>query len=120
MHGLIFIRLLVLAQAKLPVKLVNTSAGVYQLLFACIKRVALGANLHSDIFPCATRLNNLSACTLDSRLLIIWMDSFFHCLSRADKLDFHLPFALAYEMYIGYVTFIAYATYARDFIIAGQ
>jgi len=68
-----------LIQAKLPVEFLNAAAGIDQLLFACIERVALRANLYLDVFLCASRLNNLTASALNSRLLIIGMYPFFHC-----------------------------------------
>jgi hypothetical protein len=65
-------------QAKLLVELVNTSAGVYQLLFARVKGVTLGADFDFDIFLRATRFDNLSASALNSRLPVVRVDSFFH------------------------------------------
>jgi hypothetical protein len=70
--------LLTLAQAELPVELINTPAGINQFLLACIKRVALGANLDSYVFSRATRLNNLTARALNGRLLVIRVYAFFH------------------------------------------
>jgi len=67
-----------LIQAEFLVELINASAGVYQLLFACIEWVAFRAYLNSDILFCASRFNNLTACALNRRLLIIGMDPFFH------------------------------------------
>ena len=74
--GLIHAALLI--QAEFPVELLNASAGVYQLLLACIKGVTLGADFYSDILLCASRLNNLSASALYSRLLIVGMYPLFH------------------------------------------
>ena len=67
-----------LFQAKLLVELINTAAGVYQLLLACIKGVTLGADFYPDILLRASRFNNLTARTLNRRLLVIGMDPFFH------------------------------------------
>jgi len=67
-----------LIQAEFPVEFVDASAGIHQLLLACIKGVALGTYFYFDIFLCASRLNNLTASALNSRLLIIGMYSLFH------------------------------------------
>ena len=75
-----------MAQAELPVELVNTSAGIDQLLLARIKRMALGTNLYSDVLFSASSLNNLTACALDRRLLIIGVYSFFHSNEHSFRL----------------------------------
>jgi len=67
-----------LTQAEFSVELVNASAGIYQFLFACIKGVTLGADFYFDILLRASRFNNFSASALDSRLLVVGMDPFFH------------------------------------------
>ena len=59
---------------------VYTSAGVYQLLPAGVERMALGANFDTkfvDVLGCP-RLECVSACTHDSYVMVIGMDSFFH------------------------------------------
>ncbi len=67
-----------LLNAKLLVELINASAGVNQLLFACIKRVTLRADFHLNVLLRATRLNNFTASALNRRLLVVWMDTFLH------------------------------------------
>ena len=67
-----------LAKAEFSVEFIDASAGVYQLLLACIKGVTLRAYLDPDILFCASRLNNLAASALNSRLLIVWMYTLFH------------------------------------------
>ena len=62
------------------VELVNTSAGINQLLLAGIKGVTLGADFNLDIFPCAARLNYLAAGATNGRLLVLGMDPFLHCV----------------------------------------
>ena len=58
------------------VELVNTSAGIYQLLLAGIKGVALGADFDLDILLRAARLYYLAAGASDGRLRVIGMDPF--------------------------------------------
>jgi len=67
-----------LFQAKLLIELINTSTGVYQLLLACIKGVTLGTDLDLDVLLRASRLNNLTASTPYSGLLVIGMYPFLH------------------------------------------
>ena len=67
-----------LIKSKFSVEFFNTPAGVYQLLFACIEWVALGADFNSDILLCASRLNNLSASAFYRSFLIIGMYTFLH------------------------------------------
>ena len=67
-----------MAQAELSVEFVNSSAGINQFLLACIKRMALGANLYPYVLFCASCLNNLTARALDRRLMIVGVYSFFH------------------------------------------
>ena len=69
-----------LFQAKLLVELVNTAACIDQLLLSRKERVTLGADFNLDILFGRTSLDDLAACTSDSGLLVVWMDSFFHCL----------------------------------------
>ncbi len=63
---------------KFLVELVNASAGVDQLLLACIKWVTIRADFHLYVFLRAARLNNLTASALNGRLLIVGMEPFLH------------------------------------------
>lgn len=59
-------------------ELVDTSAGVNQLLLACEEWVALGANFDFDILLCGTCFNNVTASTCDCCWFICWVDTFSH------------------------------------------
>jgi hypothetical protein len=67
-----------LFQAKLLVKLVNTSTGVDQFLFARIKRVTLGADFNLYILLCTPCFNNLTASASDRCLLVVGMNPYLH------------------------------------------
>ena len=67
-----------LFEAELLVELINTSAGIYQFLLACIKGVTLRADFNLYVLLCASRLNNLTASAPNSGLLIVGMDPFLH------------------------------------------
>lgn len=79
-------KLLVCADAVLAVELINTSAGSCSLLLSCVERMALGANLHVDVFLCRTCYELVAAVADNLCLIISWMDSFLH--------DFHLSIFL--------------------------
>ena len=67
-----------LFHAKPLLELVDTSAGVNQLLLAGIEGVALGANFDVDIFYGRTGLDDFATSTVDLGLLIVGMNSVFH------------------------------------------
>ena len=67
-----------LLQVVLLVETINTTAGVYQLLLTCKERVTLGANFDLDVLLGGTGLNYFAACTTDSGLFVVGMDSFLH------------------------------------------
>ena len=67
-----------LVQIETPLKAINTSASVYQLLFAGKIGVALGANLDSDLVLCGTCHKFVAAVAFYLYLLILRMDSFSH------------------------------------------
>ena len=67
-----------LSQAEFPIELVDTTAGIYQFLLACKKRMAFGAYFYFDVLFCASRLNDFAAGAFDRRLMVVWMYSFFH------------------------------------------
>ena len=72
-YGLAF-----LLQAKTLVETVNTSTGVNQLLLAGIERVALGADLNTDVLLGGTGGKNVTTSTTDGGLFVVRMDAFFH------------------------------------------
>ena len=67
-----------LLDAVLLVELVNTAAGVDQLLLAGVEGVALGADFHGDVLLGGAGLDDGAASALDGGLLVIGMDSFLH------------------------------------------
>ena len=67
-----------LLDAVLLVELVNTAAGVDQLLLAGVEGVALGADFHGDVLLGGAGLDDSAASALDGGLLVIGMDSFLH------------------------------------------
>ena len=64
--------------AVLPVELIDTTAGIDQLLLAGVERVALGADLNRDVGLGGAGLNDGAASALDGGLLVFRMDSFLH------------------------------------------
>ena len=78
-------------QAKFLVEFVHTATGVYQLLFACIKGVTFGADLHLNVIARTTRLNYLTASTTNCGLLVVWVDPLLHlCSPLSTKLGSNL------------------------------
>ena len=67
-----------LLDAVLLVELINTAAGVDQLLLAGVEGVALRADLDGDVLLGGSGLDDLAAGAADGRALVIGMDSFFH------------------------------------------
>ena len=59
-------------------ELIYTSACINELLLTCIERVAVGADINSEIFLCGKSLESRTASTLHSYELCLRMDSFFH------------------------------------------
>ncbi len=81
-----------LLDAVLLVELVNTTAGVDQLLLAGVERVALRADFNGDVGLGGAGLYNGTASALDGGLLIIRMDSFLHGqYSSSDKAVMIVP-----------------------------
>ena len=68
----------VLLQAKTLVEAINTSTGVNQLLLAGIERVALGADLNTNVLLGGTSSKSVATCTADSGLFVLGMDTFLH------------------------------------------
>ena len=60
------------------VELVNTSACINELLLACVERVAVGADIYSQIALCGKSLECVAACALNCNDLRLRMNSFFH------------------------------------------
>ena len=67
-----------LLDAVLLVELINTAAGVNQLLLAGVEGVALGADFNGDVLLGGAGLDDGAASASDGGLLIIRMDSFLH------------------------------------------
>ena len=69
---------LLLLQAKTLVEAINTSTGVNQLLLAGIERVALGADLNTNVLLGRTGSKDIAAGTADGGLFVLGMDTFLH------------------------------------------
>ena len=69
------------AEAVLLVELINTAAGIDQLLLASVEGVALGADFNGDVLLGGTGLIDGAASTLDGGGLIIRVDIFLHFYS---------------------------------------
>ena len=67
-----------LLNAVLLVELINTTAGVNELLLAGVERMALGADFYGDAGTGGTGLDGCAACALDNGGLIVRMDSCLH------------------------------------------
>ena len=72
------VRTSVLLQAKTLVETINTSTGVNQLLLAGIERVALGADLNTDVLLSGTGSKSVTTGTADGGLFVLRMDAFSH------------------------------------------
>jgi hypothetical protein len=72
------VRTLLLLQAETLVEPINTSTGVNQLLLAGIERVALGADLNTDVLLGGTSRKDIATSTTDRSLFVIGMDTFLH------------------------------------------
>ena len=70
-----------LLDAVLLVELINTTAGINELLLAGVEGVALGADFNGDALTGGTGLDGCTACALDNGGLVIRMDACFHCFS---------------------------------------
>ncbi len=111
---------LLLCVLKTASELVNTSAGVNKLLFAGEERMALGADINTDISAlCGTGCKCFSASADNVYLVVIRMNSFFHDLIKVhslknDSRDFarltvfgnvRPPFDTSYQSLILYHTY---------------
>ena len=67
-----------LLQIESLVETINTSTGVNQLLLAGIERVALGADLNSDVLIGRTGRKDVATGTADRGLFVLRMDAFSH------------------------------------------
>ena len=67
-----------LLQAETLVETINTSTGVNQLLLAGIERVALGADLDTDVLLGGTGGKDVATSTANRGLFVIGMDTFLH------------------------------------------
>ena len=66
-------------------ELINTSACINELLLACIERVAVGADINSQIALCGKSLECVAACALNCDKMRLRMNSFFHVLSPLNQ-----------------------------------
>ena len=67
------------------VELVNTSACINELLLTCVERVAVRADIYSEVALCRQRLKCVTASTSYSYNLCLRMDAFFHCFHLSIK-----------------------------------
>ena len=67
-----------LLDAVLLVELVNTAAGVDQLLLAGVERVALGADFNGDVLTGRAGLDDVAAGAADGGVKILGMYAFLH------------------------------------------
>ena len=61
------------------IEAVNTSARVYQLLFAGVERMALGTNIHLHLFLGRSGFKSFTAYAANHALTILGMNIFLHC-----------------------------------------
>lgn len=71
-------------------ELVYASAGVYELLLACVERMTLRANVYMKTALRRYCLKSLAACALYSDFRGLGMNSFFHCLTSHQKFGAYL------------------------------
>ena len=76
------VRTCFLLQAVFLVETVDTSTGVNKLLLAGIERVALGADLNTNVLLGRTSGKDIAARAADGGLFVLGMDTFLH--------EFHL------------------------------
>ena len=69
-----------LLDAVLLIELINTAAGINELLLAGVEGVALGADFNGDALTGGAGLDGGAACALDNGGLIVRMDSCLHCI----------------------------------------
>ena len=67
-----------LLQTELLVETVNTSTSINQLLLAGIERVALGADLNTNVLLGRTSGKDIAARAADGGLFVLGMDTFLH------------------------------------------
>ena len=71
-------RIFDLFQTKSLVETINTSTGVDQLLLAGVERVALGADLNTDLLLSGAGSKDVATSATDGGLLVVGMDAFSH------------------------------------------
>ena len=77
-HHVAVVRISFLLQAKTLVEAINTSTGVNQLLLAGIERVALGADLNTDLLLSGAGSKDVTTVAADGGLFVLGMDTFLH------------------------------------------
>ena len=60
------------------VESVNTSAGIYQFLFTCEKRMTFRTNIQTDVLLSRAGFKLCTTCTFNGYLFILRMNTFFH------------------------------------------
>jgi hypothetical protein len=79
--GCLFLGYVLGGLTELIGKTLYTSAGIHELLLACIERVALIAKLYVELWLSGTRLESVTARARYGALHVFWMDSCFHLFS---------------------------------------
>ena len=69
---------LFLFQTESLVETINTSTGVDQLLLAGVERVALGADLNTDLLLSGAGCEHVATGATDRSLFVVGMDAFSH------------------------------------------
>ncbi len=75
-------------QTELLVELFNATAGIDQLLLACIEGVTFGANLNRYVLLRRACFYNFAASTPNCGLLVVGMDTFLHYVHLFQSLAF--------------------------------
>ena len=65
--------LLVLIQEAL-----DTAFRIQELMLACEKRMAVGANFDFDIIFSRARLDHIATCAADGRFVVNWVNTLLH------------------------------------------
>jgi hypothetical protein len=65
-------------QAIFLLELLHPPGGIDEFLLASVEGVALGANLHANLWPCRTRVDHLTTGTNNRTIDILRMDLGFH------------------------------------------
>ena len=69
-----------LLDAVLLIELINTAAGINELLLAGVEGMALAANFDTDLGTGRTGLDHIAAGAGDGAIHIVRMDTCLHCV----------------------------------------